>query len=271
MAKHARVTKRSKRSLSEDTNVLDFPSQRRQRGVGKTYEARKRVECKTEAQAHFLLAIKSHVITFGLGPAGTGKSHIPTAHAAELLQAGEIDTIIVTRPMEGGDEEEMGALPGTLEEKFEPWFTPIRIILEKQLGKGAVDCHLKNGNIMVKPLQYLRGSTFENALVILDEAQNTTPKQMELFLTRIGENCRVVINGDLAQQDTAGVSGLRDAILKLHPLQSKDIAFSVFTPSDIVRHDVVRQVLSVYRKKLSAADGRLMKMLQGDVEADEND
>lgn len=271
MAKNARVSKRSKRSAFEHDNVVDFTASRRQRGVGKSYEAPKRVECKTEAQAHFLLAIKSHVIAFGLGPAGTGKSHIPTAYGAELLQAGEIDTIIVTRPMEGGDEEEMGALPGTLEEKFEPWFTPIRIILEKQLGKGAVECHLKNGNIVVKPLQFLRGSTFENALVILDEAQNTTPKQMELFLTRIGDNCRVVINGDLAQQDTGGVSGFRDAILKLHPLQSKDISFSVFTPKDIVRHDVVRQVLGVYRKKLSAADVRLMKMLQADVEDADND
>ncbi len=271
MSKRAQQpSKRSaQRSSPERDNVLDFqPMARKQRGVGKTYEAPKRMECKTEAQAHFLMAIQEHVVTFGLGPAGVGKSHIPVAYGVELLQANKIDKIIITRPMQGCDEGEIGALPGDLDEKVAPWFSPIRIILEKQMGKGAVECQLKLGNILVKPLQFLRGNTFENALVLLDEAQNTTPKQMEMFLTRIGDNCRVVINGDLAQQDTHGVSGLRDAILKLHGSKSKHFAFRVFERKDIIRHPVVMDVLNAYQKKLSAADVRLMSLLQGDRDED---
>jgi phosphate starvation-inducible PhoH-like protein len=251
MAKNAKLSRRSRRGAAEfDNNVVPFERPRNERTVKKVYEAPRRVVPKNKAQGEYLTAIQEHDIVFGLGPAGTGKTHIATAEAAFQLKSGTIEKIYVTRPMEGGDEEEMGALPGTLEEKFEPWFAPVRAILDKCLGHNDVDCQLKLGNIVVRPLQFLRGATFENAFVIVDEAQNTSKKQMEMILTRLGDNCTLVINGDVDQCDIKGVSGLKNAVKILKGMEG--IAFCEFTVDDIVRNKLVREIILRYRKQSKA-------------------
>ena len=248
----AKVSKRERRrqardlDLYEGTNVTPI-----QRGVS-TYSRKKPIEPKplhwrSEAQYHYAEGIKNNTVTFGLGPAGTGKTYVPAALAADMFLRNEIDRIIITRPMQAGDDEDMGALPGTVQEKFEPWFAPVRTILESRLGAGAVECHIKNGNIQVVPFQVMRGLTFERAFVILDEAQNTTPRQMELFLTRIGEHSKVVVEGDVDQSDIGVRNGLRDAVTLMRGVHSA--FFYEFTIHDIIRHGIVAEFLKRYRKK----------------------
>src|SRR5690554_2607167 len=144
-----------------------------------------------EAQQRYINAIKTHPLTFGIGPAGTGKSYCAGALAAEALESGRIERSIITRPaVEAG--EKLGFLPGELDDKFAVYIDAFRDILNERLGRGVVDYCLRHGRIVGAPLAYMRGKTFsQNAFVILDEAQNTSPTQMKMFLTRIGENCKV--------------------------------------------------------------------------------
>lgn len=201
------------------------------------------LEAKTLAQAHYITAIKSHKLTFGVGPAGTGKSYCAGAVAAEELESRRIEKIIISRPaVEAG--ENMGFLPGDLQEKFDPYFDAFRDCLVDRLGKGAVECGIKNERIVVSPLAYLRGKTFNDAFVVLDEAQNCTSAQLKMFLTRIGENCRVVVNGDIRQSDIGHQSGLQDAIDRLGHLDS--IYVHEFDRDDIVRSGLVRDIIECY-------------------------
>lgn len=245
------MAKRSQRHTryqdQEDAQVLSLQQERAKRSRRKQMQNadhRPTLEYRSEAQYHFSLGIDQHVLSFGLGPAGVGKSHIPAAKAALKLLNGDIEKIIITRPMIKDDEEDIGMLPGTIEDKTAPWFAPIKDILEKYLGKGAVECHVKNGNIVFIPLQFMRGITLSDCAVIMDEAQNATKKQMEKFLTRIGTNCSVVVNGDEDQCDLPGANGLSDAVKRLKGVD--DVFFFRFTANDIVRSALCRQIVARY-------------------------
>ena len=154
-----------------------------------------------------------------------------------------MEQIVVTRPaVEAG--ESLGFLPGELDEKFDPYLQPFRLVLEERLGKTKVEYLLKNKTIEAIPLGYLRGRTFKNAFVILDEAQNTTPKQMKMFLTRIGLNAKVIINGDTSQIDITGSSGLSDAIRRISFIP--EVAHIHFTREDVVRSGIVSEIIQAY-------------------------
>jgi phosphate starvation-inducible PhoH-like protein len=195
--------------------------QTRKRPVKAAKEALKPL---TETQRAYDVAIASHRIVFGIGPAGTGKTYVAAGRAAEELREGRIERIIVTRPaVEAG--ESLGFLPGDVNEKYEPYFRPVREAIEERLGSGTVEYYIKAGIIEARPLAYLRGSTLKNAIVILDEAQNTTPGQMKMFLTRIGKGARFIVNGDINQKDIACKSGLEDAVRRLTGLKHVAIGY----------------------------------------------
>lgn len=200
-------------------------------------------EPATENQNYYLNSIKSNTITFGTGCAGTGKSYVALMYAAQLLRCKKVSKVIITRPaVECG--EKFGFLPGELEEKYDEYLTPMKAILYKALGQTYTELLFKNKVIEARPLAFMRGSTFENSIVILDEAQNVSPQQMKMFLTRIGENSKVVINGDVAQSDIRGESGLHDAVRRLRSIRSVGVV--EFTIEDIVRSGIVKDILLAY-------------------------
>lgn len=204
------------------------------------------LDARSSAQKRYICAIKSHCLTFGIGPAGTGKSYCATAMAADALANGRIERIILTRPaVEAG--EQLGHLPGDVEEKFSVYIDPFRDILNERLGKGAVEYNLRHGRIVAAPLAFMRGKTFgSDTFVILDEAQNTSISQMKMFLTRIGEDCKVVVNGDVNQSDIRGQNGLADAIKRLRGLPG--VRIHEFSRDDIVRSGLVRAVIDRYEE-----------------------
>ncbi|MBK8287582.1 MAG: PhoH family protein [Pseudomonadales bacterium] len=199
---------------------------------------------RTPAQQRYISAIRNHCLTFGIGPAGTGKSYCAAALAAEALEAGQIERIILTRPaVEAG--EQLGFLPGAVDEKFAVYIEAFRDILNERLGAGTVDYCIRHGRIVAAPLAFMRGKTFSSKnFVILDEAQNTSIAQMKMFLTRIGENCQVVVNGDVKQSDIRGPNGLADAVERLSGL--RNVYVHEFERSDIVRSGLVRDILDCY-------------------------
>lgn len=206
---------------------------------------------KTETQKRYINAIKSFPLTFGIGPAGTGKTYIAGAIAAQMIENKAIKTIIVTRPaVEAG--ESLGFLPGELDQKYEPFIAPFRMVLEERLGKGMVEYLIKSGRLQALPIAYMRGRTFRDAFVILDEAQNTTPRQMKLFLSRIGSNCKTVVDGDPNQVDLSGPSGLTDATRRLKHIPS--IKVVTFTRDDIVRSGLVSEIVQAYEEPIPALD-----------------
>lgn len=203
----------------------------------------KPIQAKNQSQGQFMAAIKNSTLVFGLGPAGTGKSYCTAAMAAEALISGDIDRIIFTRPaVETGNS--MGFLPGKLEDKFDPYFSAFKSCLISNAGKGIVECAVKNGNIVVEPLSYMRGKTFNQCFVVLDEAQNCTAEEIKMFMTRVGRNSTVVINGDLSQSDIDSCSGLHDAINRVHDVRGVHV--HEFTYADIVRSDIVKDIIMKY-------------------------
>lgn len=201
------------------------------------------LEGKNENQKRYMNAIKNYVLTFATGPAGTGKTYIAAAMAANALSASACEQIILTRPaVEAG--EQLGFLPGEIDEKFDPYLQPFIDVLNRKLGKSYVEYLMKNEKILAVPLAYMRGRTFRDAFVILDEAQNTSPVQMKMFLTRIGENCKVVVNGDVDQQDIKGDSGLSDAVRRCSWIPT--VKAIEFTRHDIVRSGLVQDVVDSY-------------------------
>ncbi len=202
------------------------------------------LSARTPAQKRYINAIKNHCLTFGIGPAGTGKSYCAAALAAEALESGRIERIILTRPaVEAG--EQLGFLPGGLDEKFAVYIEAFRDILNERLGAGTVNYNLRHGRIVAAPLAFMRGKTFgPDTFVVLDEAQNTSVAQMKMFLTRIGEDCKVVINGDVAQSDIRGPNGLGDAVKRLSGLPG--VYIHQFERDDIVRSGLVRAVIDRY-------------------------
>lgn len=202
---------------------------------------------RTANQSAFIEAMNTHDMTFGLGPAGTGKTFLAVAKAVADMEANKVDKIILTRPaVEAG--ENLGFLPGDLKEKIDPYLRPLYDALYDMLPRDIVDKKIENGEIEIAPLAYMRGRTLSHAVVILDEAQNTTPMQMKMFLTRLGEGSKMVINGDLTQTDLPhGMeSGLKDAERILKGVS--EIAFVEFDERDVVRHGLVSKIVNAYAK-----------------------
>ena len=208
----------------------------------------KHINPRTATQSQFVEAMNTHDMVFGMGPAGTGKTYLAVAKAVDEMLANRVEKIILTRPaVEAG--ENLGFLPGDLKEKIDPYLRPLYDALYEMLPRDVVGKKIANGEIEIAPLAYMRGRTLTHAMIILDEAQNTTPMQMKMFLTRLGEGSRMVINGDLTQTDLprGGVSGLAEAerILKNVP----EIAFVEFTNKDVVRHGLVSKIVLAYEQE----------------------
>ncbi|MGB4778633.1 PhoH family protein [Microbacterium sp.] len=199
---------------------------------------------KTLGQKRYVDAIDENTITFGIGPAGTGKTYLAMAKAVQALQRKEVDRIILSRPaIEAG--ERLGFLPGTLTDKIDPYLRPLYDALNEMMDPDIVPKLMASGTIEVAPLAYMRGRTLNNSFVVLDEAQNTTPEQMKMFLTRLGFGTRMVVTGDITQIDLPqGASGLRLVTRVLKDID--DIHFSMLTSEDVVRHSLVGRIVDAY-------------------------
>lgn len=203
---------------------------------------------RSATQAQYITEMMKNELVFGLGPAGTGKTYLAVALAVSMMLEGAIDKIILSRPaVEAG--ENLGFLPGDLKDKVDPYLRPLYDALYEMLPAEQVDKKLALGEIEIAPLAFMRGRTLSNAFVILDEAQNTTPMQMKMFLTRLGENSRMVVNGDLSQVDLPRgvVSGLRDALDTLRGIGN--IGSVTFSANDVVRHGLVAKIVKAYEEK----------------------
>jgi phosphate starvation-inducible PhoH-like protein len=211
-----------------------------------TINLRKRpVRARTAAQDAYIRALKRHELVFGIGPAGTGKTWLAVAHAAQLFERKEVDRIILSRPaVEAG--ERLGFLPGDLREKVDPYLRPIYDALYDLMDARVVERALQTGEIEIAPLAFMRGRTLTNAAIILDEAQNTTSMQMKMFLTRLGENSRMIITGDPSQVDLPNgqASGLAEAAKLLNGVEG--IAQVKFTAEDVIRHELVARIVAAY-------------------------
>ncbi len=206
-----------------------------------------RTRPKTNGQRRYVNAIASNDITFGIGPAGTGKTYLAVAMAVESLIANRVKRIVLTRPaVEAG--ERLGFLPGDLQAKIDPYLRPLYDALHDMMPADKVERLLEQGTVEVAPLAFMRGRTLNDAFIILDEAQNTTPEQMKMFLTRMGFNSRVVITGDTTQTDLpdSARSGLHVAQEVLQGIDG--IAFQAFDKSDVVRHPLVAQIVLAYER-----------------------
>ncbi len=202
---------------------------------------------RSPGQAAYIRALGENELVFAIGPAGTGKTYLAVAKAVTMLVAGEVDRIILSRPaVEAG--ERLGFLPGDLQEKVDPYLRPIYDALYDLLPAEQVVKRLTNGEVEIAPLAFMRGRTLSNAFAILDEAQNTTPVQIKMFLTRLGENSRMVITGDLSQVDLpkGAPSGLRDAEELLRDMEG--VASIYFTDKDVVRHPLVTRIVRAYQE-----------------------
>ena len=205
----------------------------------------KPVKPKTLGQKQYVDAIRDHMIVFGLGPAGTGKTYLAMAMAITAFKNDEVGRIILTRPaIEAG--EKLGFLPGDLQSKVDPYLRPLYDALYQIMGAESFQKNMEKGLIEVAPLAYMRGRTLDNAYIILDEAQNTTPAQMKMFLTRIGFGSKVIVTGDASQKDLAPdmKSGLDIAMKVLNGIEG--IAFCRLTGKDVVRHPLVQKIVQAY-------------------------
>ena len=214
---------------------------------------KKHISPRSSLQASYLRAIDENELVFGLGPAGTGKTYLAVAKAVEALITGEVDRIILSRPaVEAG--EQLGFLPGDMQEKVDPYLRPIYDALYDMLPQDQVEKRMEKGEIEIAPLAFMRGRTLSQAFVILDEAQNTTAVQMKMFLTRLGEGSCMVVTGDLSQVDLPhGVrSGLRDAMETLDEV--KGVGIIRFTEKDVVRHRLVKRIVDAYDKVEKSRD-----------------
>ncbi len=185
-------------------------------------------------------------VVFAVGPAGTGKTMLAVLAALRAFKSGECEKIVITRPAVSVDEQH-GFLPGTLLEKMAPWTRPIFDVIEEYYSPKDITTMIEDGVIEVAPLAYMRGRTFKNSYILFDESQNSTPNQMKMLLTRLGENSRIVVTGDLAQHDrTFEENGLKDFMIKLSQLNSNKIGFVMFDQCDVERHPTVAEILKIY-------------------------
>jgi phosphate starvation-inducible PhoH-like protein len=208
---------------------------------------RKSVVARTLGQKSYLKAMHENDVVFGIGPAGTGKTYLAVAAALDALNAERVEKIILTRPaVEAG--EALGFLPGDLTEKINPYLCPLYDAMFDMIGREQAQRLLERGTIEIAPLAYMRGRTLANSFVLLDEAQNTTPEQMMMFLTRLGEGSRMIITGDITQIDLPRhkYSGLKEAIAVLTDVPG--VAFQYFDASDVVRHPLVARIIEAYQR-----------------------
>jgi phosphate starvation-inducible PhoH-like protein len=237
MSKNTRVKKR----FTSEVKVIDFQPylpQKKQRVV---------MQARSSNQKTYLQKLQDDAISivFAIGPAGTGKTMLAVMHGIKLYQEGLVDRIIVTRPAVSVDED-LGFLPGTLNEKMAPWTRPIFDVLGEYYKQTDIAKMLEEGVIEISPLAYMRGRTFKNAYIIADEMQNATVNQMKMLLTRLGEGSKMVVTGDLAQADRVNDNGLINFCNLLTNKQPKHIDIVQFDAKDIERHQAVREVLEIY-------------------------
>ena len=231
--------------------MLATPEDKKARDAGE-YDAtiktlKKTVVPYSRVQASYIKSLFEYDLVFALGPAGTGKTYLAVAAAVAMFVNRKVDRIILSRPaVEAG--EKLGFLPGDLKEKIDPYLRPLYDALFDMMPGDRVLKHIENGEIEVAPLAFMRGRTLSNAFIILDEAQNTTPTQMKMFLTRLGENSRMVVTGDLSQTDLPKdiSSGLRDAIRKVENIEG--ISCIRFSDSDVVRHTLAAKIVQAYEE-----------------------
>ena len=205
------------------------------------------IKCKTSGQKAYVEKIKNNTVVIAVGPAGTGKTYLAVAMAVDAFRKKEVSRIILTRPaVEAG--EKLGFLPGDLQTKVDPYLRPLYDALSDMLGYENHQKYVERGLIEVAPLAYMRGRTLDDAFIILDEAQNTTPEQMKMFLTRIGFGSRAVITGDITQRDLPDGkrSGLKEAVKILRGIEGLEIC--TLSSSDIVRHPLVQKIIAAYEK-----------------------
>ncbi|HAA42679.1 MAG TPA: phosphate starvation-inducible protein PhoH [Ruminiclostridium sp.] len=215
----------------------------------------RQIKCKTHGQKKYVEAIKNNDVVFGIGPAGTGKTFLAVAMAVTAFKKKEVDKIVLTRPaVEAG--EKLGFLPGDLQHKVDPYLRPLYDSLYEMMGFDAYQNYLEKGMIEVVPLAYMRGRTLDNSFIIMDEAQNTTPEQMKMFLTRIGFGSKVVVTGDITQIDLPKdkKSGLKDVINILKNI--KGLEFVYLSDKDVVRHELVQRIIQAYEKYEKAKNKR---------------
>ena len=209
---------------------------------------KKTIAPRSSNQADYFEALSKSDLTFGVGPAGTGKTYVAVAHAVSLMLSGHVERIILSRPaVEAG--EQIGFLPGDMKEKVDPYMRPLYDALYDMLHKDYVDRRINAGEIEIAPLAFMRGRTLTRAAVILDEAQNATAAQMKMFMTRLGEGSRMTITGDPTQTDLASneVSGLSDALSLLEGVEG--VSVCRFTAKDVVRHPLVSRIINAYEKR----------------------
>ncbi len=245
------------RMASAETGQLSLPTMepRSKLAFAQISTKRKTVVARTPAQDAYIRAMDRADLVFGIGPAGTGKTFLAVAYAAALLERGEIDRIILSRPaVEAG--ERLGFLPGDMKEKVDPYLRPLYDALYEMMPGEKVERAILSGVIEVAPLAFMRGRTLSNAVVILDEAQNTTSMQMKMFLTRLGDNAKMIVTGDPSQIDLPRgmVSGLREALSVLEAVEG--ITRVRFTDKDVVRHELVARIVAAYdRATAQGEDG----------------
>ncbi|MEX2324546.1 MAG: PhoH family protein [Nitriliruptoraceae bacterium] len=209
---------------------------------------------KTLGQKRYLDAIRRNTVTFGIGPAGTGKTYLAMGAAVQALRAKDVNRLVLTRPaVEAG--ERLGFLPGTLHEKIDPYLKPLWDALQDMMEPEELVAHVDRGTIEVAPLAYMRGRTLNDSFIVLDEAQNTTAEQMKMFLTRIGFNSKAVVTGDISQVDlpagrASGLRTVRDILTDID-----GVAFAYLTPTDVVRHHIVQRIVEAY-EAFDAGDAR---------------
>ncbi len=225
----------------------------------------KPIKSKTLGQKAYIDAMRNNTIVFGIGPAGTGKTYLAVANAVTLFRKKEISRIIITRPaVEAG--EKLGFLPGDLQNKVDPYLRPLHDALYDMIGMESYNSYVEKGMIEVAPLAYMRGRTLDNAYIILDEAQNTTPEQMKMFLTRIGFGSKAVITGDVTQIDLP--DGKRSGLVEAAKILSgiDDIAFCSFSHKDVVRHPLVMKIIQAYEKHSQKQATRAQTKRKGSYE-----
>lgn len=232
-----RATRKQKSGLTSFETPDDLPPQPRAKPKAP-------LTPKTEAQRRYIASISHNQITFGIGPAGVGKTYVAARIAARRLKAKEIEQIVLTRPVVEADER-IGFLPGEPEEKLAPYIAAYGPGFRDEIGSGHFEYLCRTGAIEVVPLAFMQGRSWDRpSMVLFDEAENATPRQMKMFLTRLGDDCTAVIDGDPAQQFSHGKSGLIDGLAKLRYIKSVGIV--EFTVQDVVRSGIVREILQAY-------------------------
>jgi len=251
---------RLKRGMAVDSGEVDaavrLAGHVESHGAERTaiHTRRRLIAPRSQAQAAYMTALERHELVFAQGPAGTGKTYLAVAMAVAMMLRGQVDRIILSRPaVEAG--ERLGFLPGDLKEKVDPYLRPLYDALYDMLPAEQVAKRLESGEIEVAPLAFMRGRTLANAFVILDEAQNTTAGQMKMFLTRLGENSRMVVTGDVSQIDLppGAVSGMVDALQVVGNIEGATIV--TFTDADVVRHPIVTRIVRAYDYRDKAGAG----------------